>query len=397
MRVEEARERIRSDTGHTFISLTDEVGPGPVVAVKDVIDVRGCVTTAGGLPSAHGPRADGARPADPGTGFALDDAVVVQTVRAAGCRVVGKSNLHEFCLGPTSENPHHGSVANPRDRARMAGGSSGGSAAAVAAGLCDWALGTDTSGSVRIPAALCGVVGIKPSTGLVASTGTVPLSRTQDTIGPLAPDVPTAAHALQLMTGLPIAEASQGRRGGPLRLGVPGGWDDGLSADVRSVWDELAQDLPRVSVPDLAGVCSTGSVIVMAEAAAVHRERLGHDPQLYGSDVRDLLTRASRVARQDYVTALMAAARTKVALEEALRGFDALLLPTTRITAPLLGSDVRWADLTDLTRPFSVTGHPVVTLPAPTTGLPVGIQVVGRLGDDAGTVAVAAALEREWQ
>lgn len=397
MRVEEARERIRSVGGNAFISLTDEVGPGPVVAVKDVIDVRGCVTTAGGLPSDYGPRPDGVSVADPLTGVAREDAAVVHALRASGCRVVGKTNLHEFCLGPTSENPHFGSVANPRDPTRIAGGSSGGSAAAVAAGLCDWALGTDTSGSVRIPAALCGVVGIKPSTGLVVSTGIVPLSRTQDTVGPLAPDVATAALALQLMTGLPIAREAHGGRRRTLRLGVPDGWDAGLGADVRAVWDEVGRDLPRVTVPDLGAVCATGGVIVMAEAAAVHRQRLRRDPQLYGTDVRELLTRAVQVSRQRYAEALMAAARAKVELDEAMRGFDALLLPTTRVTAPVLGADVPWADLTDLTRPFSVTGHPVVTVPAPTTGLPVGIQVVGRIGDDAGTVAVAGALEREWQ
>ena len=144
-RVAQARVRAQSQADmNVFISLSDESGNGPVVAVKDVVDVRGMVTTAGGvlLPAV---------PADA-------DAPVISRLRQRGCAVVGKANMHEFALGPTSENPHYGPVRNPRDRTRVAGGSSGGSAAAVALGMCDWAIGSDSGGSIRIPAALCGVV-----------------------------------------------------------------------------------------------------------------------------------------------------------------------------------------------------------------------------------------------
>ncbi|HEY4865779.1 MAG TPA: amidase, partial [Candidatus Dormibacteraeota bacterium] len=154
----QARERIRERSDlNAFISLTEEDGEGPVVAVKDLVDVRGAVTTAGSvlLPSV---------PAE-------DDAPTVRRMREFGCVVVGKTNLHEWAFGVTSDNPHYGPVRNPRNPELVAGGSSGGSAAAVAAGMCDWAVGSDTGGSIRIPAAFCGVVGFKPTVGTIDTEG----------------------------------------------------------------------------------------------------------------------------------------------------------------------------------------------------------------------------------
>src|SRR5439155_395611 len=132
---------------------------------------------------------------------AADDAPVIKRLRRAGCTIVGKANLHEFAYGVTSINPHYGTVRNPHDPARVAGGSSGGSAVAVATGMCDWAIGSDTGGSIRIPSALCGIVGFKPAVGSIDTTGVVPLSRSLDTLGPMAPDVATAAQAFAMMTG----------------------------------------------------------------------------------------------------------------------------------------------------------------------------------------------------
>src|SRR3989442_1957908 len=146
------------------------------------------VTTAGGV----------ILPAEPAT----DDAPVITRIRQAGCVVVGKANLHEFAYGVTSVNPHYGPVRNPYDSSRVAGGSSGGSAVAVAEGMCDWAVGSDTGGSIRIPAAFCGVVGFKPTIGTVETEGVIPLSRSLDTLGPLAPDVRSVARALEMMSGL---------------------------------------------------------------------------------------------------------------------------------------------------------------------------------------------------
>src|SRR5256714_3139177 len=186
--LEDAKRRIEQHSElHAFISISDETGKGPVVAVKDLVDVKGMVTTAGGIILPKTP--------------AADDAPVVQRLRRHGCVMVGKTNLHEFAYGVTSVNPHYGAVLNPHDPGRVAGGSSGGSAVAVAAGMCDWAVGSDTGGSIRIPAALCGVVGLKPTRGSVSLAGVVPLARSLDTMGPMAPDVRTAARALEMMGG----------------------------------------------------------------------------------------------------------------------------------------------------------------------------------------------------
>ena len=173
---------------NAFISLTGDDGDGPKVGVKDLIDVRGTVTTAGS-PLRPDVRAE-------------HDAPLIERLRAAGCVLVGKTNLHEWAYGPTSDNPHFGPVRNPHDPTRIAGGSSGGSAAAVAVDACDWAIGTDTGGSIRIPAGLCGIVGFKPSLGAIPTDGVVPLAWSLDTIGSLAPDVATAFSAVELMRGV---------------------------------------------------------------------------------------------------------------------------------------------------------------------------------------------------
>ncbi|HEV8596507.1 MAG TPA: amidase, partial [Candidatus Dormibacteraeota bacterium] len=173
MRVDEAKARISEHTElNAFISVSEETGDGAVVAVKDLVDVRGMVTTAGGIILPRVP--------------AAEDAPVVKRIREAGCVVVGKANLHEFAYGVTSVNPHYGTVRNPHDPTRVAGGSSGGSAAAVAAGMCDWAIGSDTGGSIRIPGSLCGVAGFKPAFGSIDIGGVIPLSPSLDTLGPMA-------------------------------------------------------------------------------------------------------------------------------------------------------------------------------------------------------------------
>src|SRR5580704_7015460 len=168
------------------------------------------VTTAGGIILPNEP--------------AQRDAAVIEMIRAQGCVIVGKTNLHEFAFGVTSVNPHYGAVLNPHDPSRVAGGSSGGSAAAVAAGMCDWAIGTDTGGSIRIPASLCGVVGFKPALGSIDTTGVVPLAWSLDTLGPIAPDVAAAAKAYAMMSGEPVSLEQIDRP----RLAVPRGWVAGL-------------------------------------------------------------------------------------------------------------------------------------------------------------------------
>ena len=380
----EARERIRARADlNAFISLTDEEGDGPIVAVKDLVDVRGTVTTAGGsfLPSA---------PAE-------QDAPLVRRMREFGCVVIGKANLHEWAFGVTSQNPHYGGVRNPRAPARVPGGSSGGSAAAVAAGLCDWAVGSDTGGSIRIPASYCGVVGFKPTIGTVDTEGVVPLSRTLDTIGPLAPDVAAAANALEMMSDLTGLVAERPRPLAELRIAVPRGWGAGLEPEIAKVWSMVASGLPEIDFPDRDRMGAAGLTILLAEAAALHRAQLERHPQRYGDDVRRLLEYGRSVSRHDYSMALLEQSRIRMEAEAAMDGWDAILAPTTRVLPPRLDEEFDRSDVTGYTRPFNTTGQPVIALPAPVDGIPVGIQVVGHFGQEASLVEVALALEAAWR
>jgi len=385
MNARQAREKIaaRPDL-HAFISLTEETGEGTAVGVKDVVDVLGTVTTAGArilpvVPSA-------------------EDAPIVRAMRAAGCVVVGKTNLHEFAFGVTSINPHYGAVVNPRAPGRIAGGSSGGSAAAVAAGLVTWALGTDTGGSIRIPAALCGVVGFKPTIGTFDTTGVIPLSRSLDTLGPLTPDVDTAAMAFAQMQGERGLRAQPPVARSEFRLAVIGGWGDDLDAETSAAWQTMTRGLPAVDFPARAPLNEIGFTILLAEAAAFHRHWLETAPERYGKDVLEPLRRGLEVSRASYVAALMEQARLRTLADAALesQGLDAVLVPATRIIAPRLADNFERQDLTGYTRPFNTTGQPVVCLPVPTAGVPIGIQLVGRHGQDRRLLTIARALENEW-
>ena len=382
MRVEDARARIaeRKDL-NAFISLTEETGDGPVVAVKDLVDVRGTVTTAGGV----------LLPDEP----AEVDAVLIGEIRRHGCVVIGKANLHEYAFGITNNNPHHGAARNPRDPARISGGSSGGSAVAVVAGMCDWAVGSDTGGSIRIPAGLCGCVGFKPTLGTISTEGVFPLSASLDTVGSLAPDVRTAVKAVEMMSGLSGLVPEEVRGG--YRLAIPRGWFEDLAEETRTAWERVTAGIPEIDFPSCAELGEPGSAILYAEAARLHRERVEQHPEKIGKDVLANLRRGLEIKAIDYLKALEERERLSDEVEEAIAGFDAILVPATPYVAQLIeeSEGVR-PQMTRFTRPFNVTGQPVVTVPAPTSGLPVGIQVIGRFGDDAVVAEVAAWLEATW-
>jgi Asp-tRNA(Asn)/Glu-tRNA(Gln) amidotransferase A subunit family amidase len=378
-----ARARIRAHADlNAFISLTEEEGEGPVVAVKDLVDVKGTITTAGGI----------LLPPEP----AAEDAPVIRRMREFGCVVVGKANLHEWAFGVTSSNPHYGPVRNPHDPARVAGGSSGGSAVAVAAGMCEWALGSDTGGSIRIPAAFCGVVGFKPTIGTVPTEGVFPLSRTLDTLGPLAADVRSAARALEMMselTGL-LPEAPRPLHG--LKVGAAQGWATRLAPEVAAAWREATRRLPEVDLGDPVELSRPGLTILLVEAANLHARWVESHPESYGDDVLRLLRQGLDVSRRDYSLALLEQGVRRAAVEDALEGWDAVVAPATRVGPPLIGEEYSRADVTGFTRPFNTTGHPVITLPAPGSGLPVGVQVVGHFGQEGRLVETALALEAAW-
>jgi aspartyl-tRNA(Asn)/glutamyl-tRNA(Gln) amidotransferase subunit A len=383
VKIEEARRKIEEGRSlNAFISLTAETGDGPIVAVKDLVDVRGTVTTAGSV----------LLPAEP----AVADAVLIGELRRHGCVMVGKTNLHEWAFGITSNNPHYGPVRNPADPERIPGGSSGGSAAAVVAGMCDWAVGSDTGGSIRIPAGLCGCVGFKPTLGMVSTEGVFPLSRSLDTMGPLAPDVRTAVTALEMMSGLTGLSPTVPRGG--YQLAVPAGWFEDLDEPTAEAWARVAADLPAIDFPGWKELGEPGSLILYAEAAQLHRERVEQQPDKFGQDVLANLRRGLDLKAIEYLQALEDRDRLSEDVEEAMSGVDAILVPATPRVAPRIdGSDGVRPVMTRFTRPFNVTGQPVVTLPAPVKGLPVGIQVVGRFGEDALVAEVAAWLEERWK
>ena len=379
MDLREARRTIAERASlHAFISVSAEEGAGTVVAVKDLVDVAGMATTAGGIILPNEP--------------AARDAPVIERIRREGCVIVGKTNLHEFAYGVTSTNVHYGNVLNPHDSDRVAGGSSGGSAVAVAARMCDWAIGSDTGGSIRIPASLCGIVGFKPALGTIDLTGVIPLSWSLDTLGPMAPDVAGAARAFAMMSGETVDTERLARP----RLAVPAGWVTGLDESTERAWRVVSDGLPEIDFVDRDLLFRNGLTILLVEAATYHRRWAAEFPDKYGADVLGHIRRGLGVVAVDFEEALRLRPGLRAAADHAMDGIDAMLLPASAIVAPPVGAgdEVR-EPLARFTRPFNTTGQPVVALPAPVRGLPVGMQVVGRT--NAETLRAALWLEREWR
>lgn len=372
---------------------------GVPISVKDLIDVAGTATTAGSsVPPGH--------PAH--------DAPIVTRLREAGAIVVGKTNLHEFAFGTTSEESAFGPVRHPIDPSRSAGGSSGGAAAALLEGMCFASIGTDTGGSVRIPAAACGVVGLKPGLGELPTDGIVPLSTTLDHPGPLARTVGDAAAVFDALCGRAPAFATAAPR--PLRLGVPEGYFcERLHPDVRAALATaragLAADGHRLRTVSVEGAAWTATVylhIVLPEASWFHASLLERHADRYSPGVRLRLEMGRYILAEDYVRAMHLRAVLTRAVDAALAGCDALLLPTLPTPAPVIGKaavelegheePVR-AVMLRLTQLFNITGHPAIALPAGTTrdGWPVSLQLVGHRGATARLLGAAAAVEARLQ
>jgi aspartyl-tRNA(Asn)/glutamyl-tRNA(Gln) amidotransferase subunit A len=352
------------------------------------------------------------------------DAAVVRRLRAAGAVFLGKLNMHEFAFGITSENPHYGASRNPHDPERITGGSSGGSAAAVAAGLCYGSFGTDTAGSIRCPAALCGVVGLKPTYGRVSRDGVLPLSWSMDHVGPLARTVADAALLLETVAGPDPADPTSARRAVPLyaraleegvkgmRLGVPREhfWhpiDPAVEARVRAAIGALEGDgalVEEVSLPCLEYAWAAYSLVKDAEAAAYHRPTLRTRAADYGRDVRLRLLAAQFLNGADVVDGRRAQRLATREFLACLEQVDALLAPAVPITAPRIGqAEVEVAGVTGPPRPFllrntfpfNFTGLPAVTVPCGlANGLPVGLQIAGRPWEEVLVLRIARAWER---
>jgi aspartyl-tRNA(Asn)/glutamyl-tRNA(Gln) amidotransferase subunit A len=370
-----------TDTTHIFLAQPKEPAAGIRLAVKDLFDTAGLETTYGSaIFAGHVPRAT---------------ATAVRLLEESGYANVGKANLHEFAYGTTSENPHFGDVPNPRYLGRVAGGSSGGSAAAVAAGLADAALGTDSAGSIRIPAACCGVVGHKPTHGLVSLDGCWPLAASYDTGGPIAGDVETCRRMLEaLAPGFEPAELESLEQ---LEVGVA--WTALAEPSIREQVEAAVARFPHRRPVDLALVPNETYALFMREVAGVHRELLAENADAYGEDVRLKVEKCLAVRDSEVERAVRLRAEYRERAEEALDGLDLVLTPTLPIVPPPLGRgagpgdlDVREA-LIRFTYPFSALGWPALALPCGATehGLPASLQIAGRAGAD-GLVLAAGAL-----
>jgi len=311
----------------------------------------------------------------------------VRRLEAAGYANVGKTNLHEFAYGITSENPHFGTVPNPVAPGRIAGGSSGGSAAALAAGLADAALGTDSGGSIRIPAACCGVVGFKPTFDLVSTDGCFPLAPSFDHVGPMARSVDECETLLRVLA--PVFTS----------LSEPG------TPRIAVAWTEHADPLVRIRVEEAAAALSATpidfplnsetSALFMHDVAEVHRELYAENAELYGENVAVKIERCLTVGEAEANAARNARERYREAADRALEGFDLLLTPTLPSVAPPVGiGDAALREqMIRFTYPFNALGWPALALPcgAAEDGLPASAQLVGRPGED-GLVLAAGRL-----
>jgi aspartyl-tRNA(Asn)/glutamyl-tRNA(Gln) amidotransferase subunit A len=366
------------DTFNAFITAVEAPGEGTRLGVKDLFDTAGLRTTYGSaIFRDHVP---------------IRTAEAVRRLESAGYAVVGKTNLHEFAYGITSENEHYGDVVNPLDPSRIPGGSSGGSAAALAAGLCDAALGTDSAGSIRLPAACCGVVGLKPTFGLVPTDGVYPLAPSFDHAGPMARTVVECAGMMEAL--VPGFERVTLDSPASVRVGVA--WLEHAEPLVRARIDEAAGRFPDRRALDFPLDDGFG-VAFMREVADVHRELFAEHADRYGTTVRTKIERCLAVSDAEAERAQGTRSAYRERAAEVLGDAEILLVPTMGFVAPPVG--IGDLDLRErvirLTRPFNFLGWPALAIPCGPAedGLPASISIVGRSGDDALVLAVGELLE----
>jgi aspartyl-tRNA(Asn)/glutamyl-tRNA(Gln) amidotransferase subunit A len=362
-----------------FITETERSADGPTLAIKDLFDTAGVRTTYGSaIYRDHVP---------------ATSAEAVTRLERAGYTSVGKANLHEFAWGITSENAHYGDVPNPLAPGRIPGGSSGGCAAALVAGLADAALGSDSAGSIRIPAACCGVTGLKPTFGLVPVDGCFPLAPSFDTAGPMAHDVGGCERMMAaLAPGLePVALGSLG----DIEVGVA--LTDRADPLVRARVEAAAARFPRRRALDLPLPVAVSPAFAR-EAADVHRELFREHRALYGENVAVRVEKALAVGDERVAASVRARERYREQIAEITAQVDLVLTPTLVCVAPPtgIGDLVLSEKIIQLTFPWNAIGAPALALPcgAAEHGLPASVQLAGRPGDDATVLAAGRLLER---
>lgn len=375
---------------------------GVPYAAKDLLDTRGIRTTVGSKIMAD-------RVPD-------RDAAIIERLSAAGAVLLGKTGMHEWAYGITSANPHFGPVRNPWDTERIPGGSSGGSAAALAAGLCAFSLGSDTGGSIRIPAAICGIAGLKPTFGSVSRAGAFPLGDTLDTLGPFALRVEDLALVYAAIADFEAEPRWRLLLDG-IALGVPADfyWQN-LAPDVEAaardalrVFESLGAELEPVEVPDIETFNDLHRLILLAEATSVHRRRLAERREDFGEDVRALLEQGLSVLATDYLEAQRARRAFRRDFGAAFERVDALLAPAVPVQTARIGEleirvqgkleNVRLATTRNI-RALNLTALPVLSVPCgfQADGLPVGLQIVGPEGAERKILKIGRAYEKatDW-
>jgi amidase len=366
------------DDSAVFVERMALGGDGPRVGVKDSIDIAGFPTRMGSACLADAPPA-------------AQHAAIVRSLLDAGCRIVGKTNLHELAYGLTGINHWTGTPVNPRAPARVPGGSSSGSAVAVAAGLVDFALGNDTGGSIRLPAACCGVAGLKPSFGRVSRAGVHPAGSTLDCAGPVARGVAMIERAMALI------DATFRPRDTPPHAAV--GWvqveaDAAVSAAGRAALDRAGVEVRSVALPTFAAAFSAALTIIGAETWAAFGHLAGCER--LGADVRTRLGAARTISGAQVAAAETVRRKWRAEVDAALSDLDALALPTLPdlpLTLAAAGDARAALHSSWCVRPFNLSGHPAITLPVTVQGVPAGLQLVGRAQQDEALCALARSVE----
>ncbi len=383
-------ERARADAKLIDAALSMGRDPGPLAGVpygvKDLFDVAGLPTTAGSSLYADAPPA-------------AEDAEAIQRLRGAGAVLVATLNMDEFAYGFATINARYGTTRNPHDLTRLAGGSSGGSASAVASGLLPFSLGSDTNGSIRVPASLCGLYGLKPTHDSLPMGGVFPFAKSFDDPGPFTASVADMAGIWEVLSGRSVGDDMSELR--VARLG--GRFRDNADPEQIAAMDAIAPDAPMIELPDIARARSAAFLITASEGGSLHRAALSRDAMAFDPATRDRLIAGALLPQALYDEAQAFRARFKAAILALIADHDVLLAPATPCVAPLV-DDPRIlidgvmtparADLGIHTQPISFTGLPALSVPLRRPGrLPLGLQLIGKPGGEPALLRFAAMLE----